>query len=374
LSRLLLTVHSAAPGGAQAMALAEAEHLSRCHELLIAVPRGPLQRAFAARGELIEPPPSLPLWAGASGRLWCRRMAATQAHAMKLRRLIRRRGVDAVVTNSTVSLSPVLAAHLARVPSFVHSRDTLESPATPLVRRLHARLATTVIAISRATAAPFEGARARVVQIHDGVAMPSVATGRTLGSPLRLTVVGAVDRNKGQDVAVRSAAMLIERGLDVTVDLVGPIPDPAFAGEVADLAGQLGLGSRLRWRGEVPDPDAAFAEADLVLVPSRGETLSLVAIEALARRLPLVASGVGGLLDVVRDGETGVLVPPGDARRFADGVAQIAADPRRADAMAARGREDVARRFDVRGSVEALRLEIERTLAEMGGPSGGAIR
>jgi glycosyltransferase involved in cell wall biosynthesis len=204
--------------------------------------------------------------------------------------------------------------------------------------------------------------------------MPSVATGRTLGSPLRLTVVGAVDRNKGQDVAVRSAAMLIERGLDVTVDLVGPIPDPAFAGEVAELAGQLGLGSRLRWRGEVPDPDAAFAEADLVLVPSRGETLSLVAIEALARRLPLVASGVGGLLDVVRDGETGVLVPPGDARGFADGVAQIAADPRRADAMAARGREDVARRFDVRGSVEALRLEIERTLAEMGGPSGGAIR
>jgi glycosyltransferase involved in cell wall biosynthesis len=363
MSRLLLTVHSAAPGGAQAMALAEAQHLSGFHQLLIAVPRGPLQRAFAAHGEVLPGPPSLPLWAGASGSEWARRVAATSTHALRLARVIRARGVEAVVTNSTVSLSPVLAARLAGVPVLVHSRDSLDSPLVPAVRRAHASLATTVVAISSATAAPFEGGRARVVTIHDGVPVPADSASRAPRSPLRLAVVGAIDRNKSQDVAVRSTAALVERGVEVTLDLIGPTTDPDYAAEVAELAGRLGVASRVRWRGEAPDPDAAFADADLVLVPSQAETLSLVALEALARRLPLVASRVGGLLDIVRDGETGVLVRPGDAGGFADAVASLAADPSRARAMAAEGREDVARRFDVRNSVAALRLEIERTIA-----------
>jgi glycosyltransferase involved in cell wall biosynthesis len=237
---------------------------------------------------------------------------------------------------------------------------------------VHAALATTVVAISRATAAPFEGGRARVVRIHDGIPLPASAPTRAPGAPLRLAVVGAIDRNKSQDVAVRSMAVLVERGVDVTLDLVGPTADPAYAAEVDELARRLGVAARVRRRGEVPDPDTAFAEADLVLVTSRGETLSLVALEALARRLPLVASGVGGLLDIVRDGETGLLVPPGDVTGFADAVASLAADPPRARAMAELGREDVARRFDVRDSVEALRLEIERTLAEREAASDAA--
>lgn len=356
------------------MALAEAGHLAGFHELLIAVPRGPLQHAFAAYGEMVAGPPSLPLWAGASTRLWAKRLGATQLHALRLARIIRARRVEAVVTNSTVSLSPVLAARLAGVPALVHSRDSLDSPLAPAVRRLHGALATTVVAISSATAAPFEGRRARVVRIHDGVPMPARAPARQSGWPLRLAVVGAIDRNKSQHLAVRSAAVLVERGLDVTLDLVGPTADPAYAAEVAELAGRLGVASRVRWRGEAPDPDAAFAGVDLVLVPSQAETLSLVAIEALARRLPLVASRVGGLRDIVREERTALLVPPGDARGFADAVASLAADPARAQAMAARGREDVARRFDVRHSVEALRLEIERTIAGRAAAAASAGR
>jgi glycosyltransferase involved in cell wall biosynthesis len=258
------------------------------------------------------------------------------------------------------------------VPSLVHSRDTLDSPLAPAARRVHAAFATTVVAISSATAAPFAGGRARVVRIHDGIPVPPGAPARAPRAPLRLAVVGAIDRNKSQDVAVRSVAALAKRDVDVTLDLVGPTADPAYAAEVDELARRLGVAARVRWRGEVPDPDTAFAEADLVLVPSRGETLSLVALEALARRLPLVASRVGGLLDIVRDGETGLLVPPGDVSGFADAVATLAADPSRAGAMAALGREDVARRFDVRDSVEALRLEVERTLVERGPASGAA--
>lgn len=372
--RILVTVHSSARGGAQRMALADAEHLSRFYDLLIAAPPGPLQASFAACGELVDPPPSLPLWSDAGLRLWSRRVAATAVHARRLSALIRRRGVSAVVTNSTVSMSPVLAARLTGVPVLVHARDPLESPLAPAARALHRALATTVIAISSPTRAPFEGGRARVVLIRDGIAVPPRPRPFNGRGSIRLGVIGTIERRKGQDVAVSALPSLVERGLDVTLELVGPAPDPAFEAEVRELAERLGVAGMVRWRGEVPSADAAFEGVDIALLPSRGEGLPLTAMEALVRELPVVASRVDGLPEAVRDGETGLLVEPGDPRALADAVATLATEPERARAMAARGRADIAGRFDLGDSVEALRREVERTLAAGRAPAGEPAR
>ena len=126
------------------MALTEARYLKSRFELVIAVPEGPLRPSFAEEGELVEGSRSLPLW-GAPPYRWASACVRTVRHAFRLARLIRRRGIRLVLTNSAVSLAPVLAARMAGVPAIVHVRDVPVSRLGPCVFRLHGLLADTVI-------------------------------------------------------------------------------------------------------------------------------------------------------------------------------------------------------------------------------------
>jgi hypothetical protein len=103
--RILLSVHSAARGGAERMALAEAEYLKRYFDRVISVPHGPLRPCFARHGELTGGTASMPLW-GDSSRRWVARSVRTLDHAVRLARLMRRRHLDLVLTNSSASLAP----------------------------------------------------------------------------------------------------------------------------------------------------------------------------------------------------------------------------------------------------------------------------
>lgn len=367
---ILLTVHSANPGGAQRMALAEAAYLKQWYSLVIAVPPGPLQAEFARHGIVIPGPPSLPLWKAPRpewlwrAAQWSKRGGRTARDALRLRRTIREHDVRVVVTSSTVSMSPVLAGRLARVPVLVHARDSLTSSLAGVVQRMHSALADTVIAISDVGTKPFERGTARVVRIYDGIELPDQPVPPpAFAQPLRLCVVAAIDRNKGQDIAVKALAMLNERGVAATLELIGPTPDRPFAQELRALARRLKVEHLVRFAGETADIDGALRKVDVVLLPSRGEGTPLSLMEALARGRPVVASRVGGIPEVVRHGETGILTPVHDAEQIATAIAEISADPQAALEMAARGRADIEERFALRRSLEELRGEVERAIA-----------
>ncbi|MHB8465484.1 MAG: glycosyltransferase [Acidimicrobiales bacterium] len=84
---------------------------------------------------------------------------------------------------------------------------------------------------------------------------------------------------------------------------------------------------------------------DVVALSSRNEGTPVALIEALACRRPVVATAVGGVATVVRDGETGLVVPPGDPVALASAIERMLSDPDRSAEMAARGRDDVGCRF-----------------------------
>ncbi len=364
--RALLTVHAGARSGATLMALAEARHLAASYQLTIAVREGPLRAEFSALGEVVDGPPSLPIWSD-SQALWGRRALRTARDTAALTRCIRSRAIDVVVTNSSVSLSPVLAARLCRVPAVVHGRDTPFSRFAPWLMRAHVRLADVVIVNSAHNARLFEAhARARIVRIPDGIPMPSprAERGVAFGSPLRLAVVGTLTPEKGQDVAVAALAALGRRGVDASLDLVGPVARADHAAELRALAGRLGVAQRVRFRGETASIDEALAGADVLLLPSRGESAGLVAMEALARDTPVIASDVGGVPEVVRHGETGLLVPVGDAEAFAGAIVAMTRDPEWARELTARGREDMAARFALDATLPALQAELDRLVAD----------
>jgi glycosyltransferase involved in cell wall biosynthesis len=139
------------------------------------------------------------------------------------------------------------------------------------------------------------------------------------------------------------------------------------------LAGELGLEARVDFRGPQPleDVERARAEVDVQVVPSivgpggRTEGLPTVIVEALGRCLPVIASSVTGVPELVIEGETGWLVPPGDAEALSEALQEVAADRPRARALAERGRERVLAEFDLaRNVTEQLELFSRYSSAE----------
>jgi glycosyltransferase involved in cell wall biosynthesis len=98
----------------------------------------------------------------------------------------------------------------------------------------------------------------------------------------------------------------------------------------------------LTYLGEVEDVCAEYREADLVVMPSLSEGLPMTALESMACGLPLVASQVGGLPEVVRHLETGLLIPPCDAAALGSAIDELAVDPERAARMGKAGRRRIA--------------------------------
>ncbi len=168
---------------------------------------------------------------------------------------------------------------------------------------------------------------------------PRAAARHELGlarGPLAL-FVGRIQPLKGLDVAVRALAMTVPALPAVRLAIVGGPSGPGGQAEVdavRRLATELGVGERLIWCDPQPHDRLVqyYRAADVLLVPSRSESFGLVAAEAQACGLPVVATHVGGLAYLITDGESGFLVPGPDAAEFATAMGRILAD----DGLAAR--------------------------------------
>ncbi|MBV9355508.1 MAG: glycosyltransferase [Chloroflexi bacterium] len=191
-----------------------------------------------------------------------------------------------------------------------------------------------------------------------------------------LLFVGRIQRLKGVEVLLRAFGMLVneEPGLASTrLVLVGGLPAAGSgrssheAREIArlrKLAVTLGVGEQTTFAGAVPQVELPtyYSAADATVMPSSYESFGLVAVESLACGTPVVATRVGGLSTIVRDGETGMLVPWRDARLFADRLRTLLVDDRLRRRMARRARASV-QRFDWSGIAEAHMALYEELLA-----------
>jgi D-inositol-3-phosphate glycosyltransferase len=161
------------------------------------------------------------------------------------------------------------------------------------------------------------------------------AVGLPVDRPVVL-FVGRIQPLKAPDLAVRALAEL-DRD-DATLVIVGGASGTDGNGELArvrTLVGDLGLDDRVQFVPPRPHHilSSYYRAADVVIVPSRSESFGLVALEAAACGVPVVASAVGGLLNIVHDGVTGVLVDGRDPHRYGRAIAQLLDDPAGAAAM-----------------------------------------
>jgi D-inositol-3-phosphate glycosyltransferase len=162
-----------------------------------------------------------------------------------------------------------------------------------------------------------------------------------------LLFVGRIQRLKGLEVLLRAFARLddLDARLVVVGGQRGTGHESREIGRVQNLAAKLGMEDRTRFVGAVAHEQLPlyYSAADVTVMPSSYESFGLVAVESLACGTPVVATRVGGLSSLVRDGETGLLVPWRDAELFADRLRQILTDQPLRQHLASNARESVLR-------------------------------
>jgi glycosyltransferase involved in cell wall biosynthesis len=203
----------------------------------------------------------------------------------------------------------------------------------------------------------------RITAIHDGVDTEVFRPIEVPKRPNGLLYVGnSDDRNKGARYLVEAAALLRDRGFDFHLTFV----DREIAQMAPAMVAELGLADRVTFTGRLPREDLVrtYNEAEVMVSPSLYEGFGLPAAEAMACGTPVVATTAGAFPEVIADGETGVLVPPGDAPALAEAIQSLLLDPARRGRMGTAGAERIRREFSWRVCAEKTAALYEEVLAE----------
>ena len=213
-----------------------------------------------------------------------------------------------------------------------------------------------VVAVARPLGARLAAAgvpRERLHVIPNAYAAPGAPLGRDaartmLGVPpggYRLGWAGRLSREKGADVLVETMSRL--RDLPIDLSVLGTGREGVA---LAARAGALGVSDRVQWHGTVPDAARLLAAFDCFVLSSRTEGTPMVLFEAMAAEVPVVATAVGGVPDIV-SAEEALLVPPDDPAALAGAVRAMYADPAAAAARARAARRRLDNDYGVAGWV-----------------------
>jgi L-malate glycosyltransferase len=239
-------------------------------------------------------------------------------------------------------------AALAGVPVRIGSRRELnpdKSVSQIRLQRQAYRCATRVVANSAAAQRILEReglAPASIAVIPNGVDLTAFAERKHGGAVRRFITVANLRPEKSHETLLAAAAGLLREYPDLEFQIVG---DGPRRGELEQLARDHNLPSRVMFLGHREDVPALLAAADAFVLPSRSEAFPNAAIEAMAAGLPVVASAVGGLLDLIEDGRTGLLVPPQDAGALIASLQSLIDAPSRAGAIGRAARAEVQQRY-----------------------------
>jgi colanic acid/amylovoran biosynthesis glycosyltransferase len=202
---------------------------------------------------------------------------------------------------------------------------------------------------------------ARVAVVHCGVDTDFFRPRKAADPerPFSILCVGTLHEVKGQGYLVDACRLLAESGADVVCTLVGDGPDRAALVEqiaASGLEGRVTIAGR-RTRAEVAE---LLGRADVLVSPSvptaegKREGIPVVLMEAMASGVPVVASGISGIPELVEDEKSGLLVPPRDSSALASALRRLHDDPALRERLARAGRETVEREFDVRRNADEL--------------------
>lgn len=296
--------------------------------------------------------------------------------AARLARRLRAGRVDVVhAFFQDAAVVAAVAARAAGVPVRLRALRDLgfwRRGANQLPLRLVQPLFTGYVANSQAVADHFRAAdrlpAARIAVIPNGISPAEFEFVDHDEAAPAVGIVSNLDRPvKRLDLFLRAAALLARERPELTWHVVGTgvrLPD------LQALARDLGLAGRMVFAGAVRDVNAYLGRLGIGVICSDSEGFSNALLEYMLRGCAAVATAVGGNREAIRHGETGLLVPPGDAAALARAIGRLVADPVERRRLARRAREEAASRYDWSRCVEAHHELYARAVAEEAGRRG----
>jgi glycosyltransferase involved in cell wall biosynthesis len=273
-----------------------------------------------------------------------------------------------LVYSATLSSFPygLLAARVCRIGALVHLYSSYGG-ASPY-RKHWLRQARHAVAPSRDSleraAAAIGGFAGRAEVVYNGVDVARIeaaaappgsaaAVVRPMGGPV-VGMVANMDRRKNPMALIEAAARLARRVPDVQLLLVGFFPDPGYQEEVLARARALGVAENITVTGFQLNPFPFVRACDVIVLPARRDPFPIALLEAMALGKPVVATAVGGIPEMIANGETGFVVAPGDIDALAASVLTLLEDPARRMAMGQAARERLITQFSLEGFVQRM--------------------
>ena len=276
---------------------------------------------------------------------------------------------DIIHANSIRSgLVMSVATFGCRIPIIWHAHDMLPRHPLSTAVRLLALMSNRncILSVSRAVADRFRGKvldpfarRVRHEVIHNGVNAerfyPDPETRATVRRDLGINdtqlvigTVGQLTPRKGQLELIKAFAEIAGEFSNAVLLIIGAAifnRDEEYAARLARTAASLGLADRIRFLGQREDVARLIRGLDCLVVNSKSEPFGLAVVEGLASEIPVLATAVDGIPEIIRHGENGWLVPPDDLQKLADSLRQLLQDPELRRRLGRQGRRDMIADF-----------------------------
>jgi glycosyltransferase involved in cell wall biosynthesis len=296
----------------------------------------------------------------------------------RIARILRAWRADVVHVNTLNNLQGPIAARLAGKPLVWHVRELgkggfIDRAMLSMVRLLAAR----AVAISSAVAQTLSGCGDRVRLVLNAVNLSEYETPpdpsgvrEELNIPAKaplVLVVSRIEPWKGQHVAVNAMPRILEAVPEARLAIVGgpAVNKPEYLAALKARCEQPDLAQRVLFTGIRTDIPRLLAAADVLTQPTAtAEPFGRTIVEGMAAGIPVVATAAGGPLDIVDDGKTGLLAPPGEAAPLADAVIRLLSDKDLARQIASNARAAAFERF----SLDRVVRQMEAVLLEAASP------
>lgn len=262
-----------------------------------------------------------------------------------------------VHTNSLKSdLVGGIAAKFCKVPLIWHIRDRIEKDYLPtpvvLAFRFLARfLPNLVVANSQSTLDTLHlPSSTKSGVVHSGIVLPPEPPEREWNSPVKIGIVGRIARWKGQHIFIKAAQKVHAAYPDTEFKLIGSpmFGEDEYSKEISAMVEEYGMQDCVEYQGFRADIMNAVNDLDILVHASiSAEPFGQVIVEGMALKKPVVATAGGGVLEIVKDGTTGLLVPMNDAEVMANALCSLLADRDKARKMGKCARDRVVEKFTV---------------------------